>query len=825
MPLDYDEPNGPTITLALTRRPADDPGRRIGSMFVNPGGPGGPGTGVVRAAEFLWTPEVLARFDIIGFDPRGVGASTPLQCFPSNAALDQFLAGTPFFPYRDDQVAPYVETFRRYGQQCLRNGGPILRHMSTADVARDMDLLRQAVGDEGLTYDGVSYGSFLGNVYANLFPDKVRAVVIDGVLDPVAWTTGRPPSGALLPFSMRLGSAHGADGTLDHFLKTCEAAGPARCALAPGARAKFDRLDARAKQAPVPNGPGGEPLTYDLFNAILLGELYDSPAGSSSPRASRRFYDATFSPSAGSPATAALATGGFAYDNGFDAFLAVACADSVNPRDPAAWPRAVAQQAQFAPVFAANWTYASEPCSTWPVVSEDHYLGPFDRVTAAPVLVIGNVPRPGHAVPRRQDGRRAAAPVAPADAERGRAHLLGDESVHRQVRRGLPGQGSPAAGRHGVRPGVPTLHAAGLLGPGRRGDGRSSRPRPDRAGAASRADPGRPVGTKARRGTGRSDGRIGAGARRRRRLAGGSFLAVLAAGVAVVPAEAAPAAPVRVPVLRWTGCGAPYECATARVPLDHDNPGGPTISLALIRLPAGDPARRIGSLFVNPGGPGGSGVELVRGGAAQDDLDAGGAGPLRRGRIRPTRGGRLGAHPVLRHGRGRGRVLRGPPWSSRTGSARSIRSSPTYAEYGGICLRNNGPIMRHLSTANVARDLDLLRRAVGDARLTYDGASYGSFIGSVYANLFPNRVRAMVLDGVIDPVAWTTGRPPNGHTFPFSVRTGDAHGAQAALGQFLTRCDAAGPAACALGAERGSASSTGCSPRPGSSWWAASATT
>jgi hypothetical protein len=193
---------------------------------------------------------------------------------------------------------------------------------------------------------------------------------------------------------MRLGSAHGADGTLDHFLKTCEAAGPARCALAPGARAKFDRLDARAKQAPVPNGIGGEPLTYDLFNSILLGELYDSTGWEFLAEALREVYDATFSPSAGSPATAALATSGFAYDNGFDAFLSVACADSVNPRDPAAWPRAVAQQAQFAPVFAANWIYASEPCSTWPVVSEDHYLGPFDRVTAAPVLVIGNVHDP-----------------------------------------------------------------------------------------------------------------------------------------------------------------------------------------------------------------------------------------------------------------------------------------------------------------------------------------------------------------------------------------------------------------------------------------------
>ena len=112
--------------------------------------------------------------------------------------------------------------------------------------------------------------------------------------------------------------------------------------------------------------------------------------------------------------------------------------------------------------------------------------------------------------------------------------------------------------------------------------------------------------------------------------------------------------------------------------------------------------------------------------------------------------------------------------------------------------------MRHLSTANVARDLDLLRRAVGDDRLTYDGASYGSFIGSVYANLFPNRVRAMVLDGVIDPVAWTTGRPRAAHTLPFSVRHGSMPTArEAALGQFLTRCDAAGPAACALAPNAG----------------------
>ena len=149
--------------------------------------------------------------------------------------------------------------------------------MSTADVARDLDLLRQAVGDDGLTYDGVSYGSFLGNVYANLFPDKVRAVVIDGVLDPVAWTTGRPPSGALAPVldAARIGARRRRHPRPVPEDVRCRRTG-SRARSRRDAAAKFDRLDARAKQAPVPNGFGGELLTYDLFNTILLGELYDS---------------------------------------------------------------------------------------------------------------------------------------------------------------------------------------------------------------------------------------------------------------------------------------------------------------------------------------------------------------------------------------------------------------------------------------------------------------------------------------------------------------------------------------------------------------------
>src|SRR4051794_2732038 len=202
VPLDYDQPTGATISLALVRLPATDRAHRIGSLFINPGGPGGSGVGLVHegAAQVIFSNEVRARFDIVGFDPRGVAASTPLRCFKSIDDENALVGGVPYFPFKQGEIGPFVTAFAKFGQACARNGGPILRHMSTANVARDLDLLRQAVGDAGLTYDGVSYGSFLGTTYANLFPGKVRALIVDGVLDPVAWTTGRAPADSSVPF-------------------------------------------------------------------------------------------------------------------------------------------------------------------------------------------------------------------------------------------------------------------------------------------------------------------------------------------------------------------------------------------------------------------------------------------------------------------------------------------------------------------------------------------------------------------------------------------------------------------------------------------------
>src|SRR3954469_13696752 len=209
VPLDYDQPNGTTISLAVVKLPATDPVHRIGSLLLNPGGPGGSGVDyTVFAGPELYTPQVRARFDLVGFDPRGIARSTALRCFgTTNQALSTFARFA--FPMTRDELSQRIAADGRLVSACDQRGGRITDHMATAEVARDMDSLRAALGDAQLTYAGVSYGSYLGVTYANMFPAKVRAVVVDGVLDPIAWSTGRGGEAATLPFSTRLHSDAG----------------------------------------------------------------------------------------------------------------------------------------------------------------------------------------------------------------------------------------------------------------------------------------------------------------------------------------------------------------------------------------------------------------------------------------------------------------------------------------------------------------------------------------------------------------------------------------------------------------------------------------
>jgi pimeloyl-ACP methyl ester carboxylesterase len=397
VPLDYDKPRGRQITLALTRLPAGDPSRKIGSLFINPGGPGGSGVEFVQGAgPFLYSDEVRARFDLVGFDPRGIIGSTPLRCYET---LDDALADfAPFqFPVTREEERVWIRSDRAIARACAERGGPILNHMSTANVARDMDLLRRAVGDAKLTYAGYSYGSYLGATYANLFPGKVRALVVDGVLDPIAWSTGRGNQARTQPFSTRLRSAKGAYETLQEFLRLCDAGGP-NCAFSAGDPARrFDRLAKRLLREPVefPDGEGGTFLvTYAELIGTTLGVLYDPAVWPDWAEVLQQLWELTSPGAAAASLEAVRSRLGAAfqqeeYPNFVEGFPGVACSETHNPSNVGAWSRAARAQDRQYPYFGRPWTWFTSICEPWPGWDDDHYDGPWNRTTANPVLVVG----------------------------------------------------------------------------------------------------------------------------------------------------------------------------------------------------------------------------------------------------------------------------------------------------------------------------------------------------------------------------------------------------------------------------------------------------
>lgn len=397
VPRDYDRPGGGKIRLRLVRLPASDPAHKIGSIFLNPGGPGGSGVDFVRGAgPFLFSDRVRARFDLVGFDPRGIIRSTPLRCFDS---LNDALATTApfFFPVTPRQERIWVRSDRRLAQACADDGGAILNHMSTANVARDMNLLRRAAGDKRLTYAGFSYGSYLGATYANLFPTKVRALVVDGVLDPIAWSTGRRAGRFRLPFSTRLRSARGAWATLRQFFSLCNQGGDA-CAFSQGdPRRRYDRLAIRLRAEPaiLPDGRGGfVRFTYSDLVGFSLLAMYD-PSSWEDFASLLHELDTLSRPRAAAFALERLRTRFRThrksdYPNFVEGFPGVACSDSDNPAHVGAWKRAADQSDRRFPYFGRLWTWLSSICQPWPGKDADRYTGPWTERTSNPVLVVGN---------------------------------------------------------------------------------------------------------------------------------------------------------------------------------------------------------------------------------------------------------------------------------------------------------------------------------------------------------------------------------------------------------------------------------------------------
>jgi pimeloyl-ACP methyl ester carboxylesterase len=238
VPLDYADPDGAQITLGLNRLPARDPAHRIGNLIFNPGGPGGAASPLVAreaSGVRIFTPAVRDHFDLIGLDPRGTGASTPVRCDPTvwNDAVSLFPNDAAGFT----QLRAHTQAV---GESCLRLTGPLLGHLDTISAARDLERVRLALGGEPLNYLGLSYGAQLGATYAQLFPGHIRVLALDGALDH-----------AQRPLAMLDDEAHAYETELTRFAAWCAAT--ASCALhGQDVLAGYDALVAAANVAPIP---------------------------------------------------------------------------------------------------------------------------------------------------------------------------------------------------------------------------------------------------------------------------------------------------------------------------------------------------------------------------------------------------------------------------------------------------------------------------------------------------------------------------------------------------------------------------------------------
>ncbi|MEV8594203.1 alpha/beta fold hydrolase [Streptomyces sp. NPDC052012] len=391
MPLDHGDPDGRTLDLAVIRRKATDPGRRIGTLFFNPGGPGGPGT-VQMPQNYAYFPrEVRERFDIVSWDPRGIGSSTAVNCFANPEEAAEWNAGKAAnFPVGEAERRVFLAAYKDLTRRCEQRAPELLRHVSTADTARDLDRLRQAVGDPQLTYLGISYGTILGATYANLFPGKVRAMVLDGDWDPQAWTNHASDEDPPLTSFLRLGADRGAQDTLEQFLTLCGAAPTDRCAFSAGTaeatRDKFDRLMRRLRKDPV------DGWTYAATVGAVVNGLYVvHPGWTDLARTLQDLWQGR------APEPSPLPPGPAVPDPnpylGEEQATSVLCGDSPNPRDPDAYHALAETTAARTGDTGRHWTWASVACATWPVAAH-RYRGPWNKPTDHPVLVIGNTHDP-----------------------------------------------------------------------------------------------------------------------------------------------------------------------------------------------------------------------------------------------------------------------------------------------------------------------------------------------------------------------------------------------------------------------------------------------
>ena len=376
VPLDYTHPAGETIKIELIRKPATSPGQRIGSLLVNPGGPGGSGITFLQQDIASFT-NVNMYFDLIGFDPRGVGQSSPVRCL-TGPQEDAFNALDPVWDDAQEKQAG-IDADRSYVAECSAHNSKLLPFLDTANTARDMDVIRAAVGDAKLTYLGLSYGTFLGQMYAHLFPTHVRALSLDGVVDPSR-------SAADMDYTQLVGF----QSNLDAFLNNCNArkTGSSRCQYATTGDPKeklialMDRLDT------TPIRVGGRELTHALALNGVLTALYDQSFWP--------YLDVALVRADQGDGSVLLSFSDLYYErnpdgtysNTVDANNAINCLDHPVNTDISFYDSLGEKYAAASRLFGRAFQYDWLICAFWPV-KPTRQPGPLDAPGAPPILLVG----------------------------------------------------------------------------------------------------------------------------------------------------------------------------------------------------------------------------------------------------------------------------------------------------------------------------------------------------------------------------------------------------------------------------------------------------
>ena len=386
VPLDYSNPGARAITLSVIRLKTADQKNKIGSLLVNPGGPGGSGYDYGKSAEFIVTSKVLKRFDIVGFDPRGVGRSTPLWCLTA-PETDAFVAvdGAPDSPLQEQN---YIDQSKLLARRCQERAGALLPFVGTLDVARDLDILRAVLGDKKLNMLGKSYGTLLGATYAHLFPQNVGRIVLDGAVDPSV-PIGEMNREQAKAFEVALNSY------LDNYVEQCQVSGECPFGISrKEAQSTLVELITNSDTQPLPSD-SKRPVTQSEVILGIISSLYDSDGGWSA-------LTPALTQAVQGDGTGLLALADFYVDrnengkydiNSNEIGYAVNCLDKNETQSIESVRSEAAELSKISPTFGRYLAWSAFPCNYWPVAPKMVPV-PLSAPSATPILVVGTLRDP-----------------------------------------------------------------------------------------------------------------------------------------------------------------------------------------------------------------------------------------------------------------------------------------------------------------------------------------------------------------------------------------------------------------------------------------------